>query len=63
MSHKEAVSFNRMVNPVSSAYRNQARQVEQPPPQKPQPKPKSVDVEDKVTLKSAGDVDHDGDRR
>ena len=52
-----------MVQPVNNAHSSYSRQVEQPQPQKPQPKPQSAEVQDKVTLKRTGDVDHDGDSR
>jgi len=54
-----------MVNPVSSAHTSQAPQAANaaaPKAQAAQPQ-KSTLPSDKVTLKSAGDVDHDGDNK
>jgi len=54
-----------MTNPISSTYASYANQVSQPAVRQPQPQaqaPKSGSIpQDTVTLKSTGDVDHDGD--
>ena len=56
-----------MTNPISSVSANYADQVSQQAIRQPQPKaqaPKSGSgPQDTVTLKSTGDVDHDGDNR
>jgi len=56
-----------MINPISSAHPADAQQTAPPPPPKPAPEaqtPKSGELSsDKVTLKSAGQVDHDGDSK
>ena len=52
-----------MVNPVSSSFAAHAGQASQPAA-RPQAAQQSASVpEDKVTLKGAGDVDHDGDSK
>jgi len=54
-----------MLNPVSSAHASQAPQAANaaaPKAQAAQPQ-KSTLPSDKVTLKSASDVDHDGDNK
>jgi hypothetical protein len=57
----------RMINPISSAQASYANQVSQPAARHPQPSaqtPKSASLpQDTVTLKSTGDVDHDGDSK
>lgn len=53
-----------MVNPISNNQLSQASEAGKPaaPPKPPQPQPKSApQPSDTVTLKSTGDVDHDGD--
>jgi hypothetical protein len=51
-----------MVNPISSSHVSGAAQSNTPPkPQPTQQSPQSAPSADKVTLKSSGDVDHDGD--
>ena len=63
-----------MINPISSAHVSDAHQVAQPsapkPTAKPEPPPptprtvKSGEVShDQVTLRSAGDLDHDRDQK
>ena len=56
-----------MTNPICSTTANYAHQVSQPAVRPPQPQtqaPKNNSVpQDTVTLKSTGDVDHDGDSR
>ena len=55
-----------MINPISSARTPDVHQAAQPPAPKPAPEQivKSGTLSsDKVTLKTAGDVDHDGDRK
>jgi hypothetical protein len=51
-----------MISPVASSYAAYASQVSQPAVRQPQPQPSAI-PQDKVTLKSAGDVDHDGDSK
>jgi hypothetical protein len=54
-----------MTNPISSTTANHADQISQQAVRQPQPTtqaPKSNSIpQDTVTLKSTGDVDHDGD--
>jgi len=50
-----------MVNPVSSAQATHATEVAKPAAPKPQPQHSSPLPSDTVSLKSKGDVDHDGD--
>lgn len=60
-----------MITPITSVHPIDARQVAQPPAEpKPDPQAQTPPVQksgavsqDQVTLKSAGQVDHDGDRR
>jgi hypothetical protein len=54
-----------MITPISSVPPSDVRQSSPPPAPKPDPQtPKSGEVSaDQVTLKSAGQVDHDGDSR
>lgn len=54
-----------MVNPVSSSHADYASQFSQPAarPQQSQPQQSESAQDDKVTLKGAGDVDHDGDNK
>jgi hypothetical protein len=51
-----------MINPISSAQANSADQVSQPAARQPQPAAQTL-PQDKVTLKSTGDADHDGDSK
>ena len=51
-----------MMNPVTSAYASYASQVSQPAP-KAQPQQSNSVPQDTVSLKSTGDVDHDGDSK
>jgi len=51
-----------MINPVSSSSQAYASQVSQPAVRQPQPQ-QTQDPQDTVSLKSAGDVDHDGDSK
>jgi len=52
-----------MIHPVSSAHQNHTNHATQvSPQQRPQPKPQTSEVQDKVTL-STGDTDHDGDSK
>jgi len=54
-----------MLSPVSSAQATQATETAKPAAPKPQPaqQKSSPQPSDKVTLKSTGDVDHDGDSK
>ena len=58
-----------MINPISSVRPVETHQVSQksdprPAPSSKAPSPKSGEVsQDQVTLKRAGDVDHDGDSK
>jgi hypothetical protein len=52
-----------MMNPVSSAYAAHASFVSQPAMPKPQQPTQSKPPQDTVSLKSTGDVDHDGDSK
>jgi len=51
-----------MISSVSSAYANYASPVSQPAP-KAQPQQSNSVPQDTVSLKSTGDVDHDGDSK
>jgi hypothetical protein len=51
-----------MINPVNSSYAAYASQANQPAVRQPQQQSASL-PQDTVTLKSAGDVDHDGDSK
>ncbi|HVI09344.1 MAG TPA: hypothetical protein VND65_13730 [Candidatus Binatia bacterium] len=54
-----------MINPISSSYHNNAAETTRPAAQS-QPTPqlqKPAQQSDTVQLKSAGDVDHDGDSK
>ena len=51
-----------MMNPVSTAYASYASQVSQPVP-KAQPQQSNALPQDTLSLKSVGDVDHDGDSK
>jgi len=50
-----------MISSVSSTYASYANQVSQPAARQPQPQQRGSLPQDTVTLKSTGDVDHDGD--
>jgi hypothetical protein len=54
-----------MVNPISSVQASYASQVSQVAARQPQPQPAASTSlpKDTVSLKSTGDVDHDGDSR
>jgi hypothetical protein len=52
-----------MISPVSSSHANYTNQTSQPATRQPQFQQGSVLPKDTVTLKSAGDVDHDGDSK
>jgi hypothetical protein len=52
-----------MINPVSSNSAAQASQASQPVVRPPQPQQSASIPQDKVTLKSTGDVDHDADSK
>jgi hypothetical protein len=52
-----------MVNPVSSSHADYASQFSQPAARPQQSQKSESAQDDKVTLKSAGDVDHDGDSK
>jgi len=52
-----------MLNPVSSAHASQASETTKAAAPKPQPQQKSTLPSDKVTLKSTGDANHDGDSK
>ncbi len=58
-----------MISPISSTHTSNAQQVSKPPAPKPVPPAQAPQTKsgalshDQVTLKSAGDVDHDGDSR
>ena len=51
-----------MISPISSSYATYASQALQPAARQPQPQSPAL-PQDSVTLKSAGDVDHDGDSK
>jgi len=52
-----------MVSPVSSSNASYANEVPQPAPRQPQPHQGNAVPQDTVSLKSTGDVDHDGDSK
>jgi hypothetical protein len=53
-----------MLSPISSSQASQASEVAKSAAPKPQPAQTSTaQPADKVTLKSTGDVDHDGDNK
>ena len=54
-----------MVNPVNSTHHTHPSIAPRhtPAPRRPEAKPSTKDVQDKVTLKRAGDLDHDGDSK
>ncbi|MFZ0477507.1 MAG: hypothetical protein WAL71_00045 [Terriglobales bacterium] len=52
-----------MINPVSNAQTNYDNQASQATAQQPKPQPQASHPQDTVSLKSTGDVDHDGDSR
>jgi hypothetical protein len=52
-----------MVNPVSSATISHANEAPQPAAKPPQQAQKTPQPSDTVTLKSTGDVNHDGDSK
>jgi len=52
-----------MINPVSSSSAAHASQVSQPAVRQPQPQQSKAPAQDTVSLKSTGDVDHDGDSK
>jgi len=52
-----------MLNPVSSAHASQTSETAKPAAPKPQPQLKNPQPSDKVTLKSTGDANHDGDSK
>jgi len=51
-----------MVNPVGSSSEAYASQVSHPAVRQPQPQ-QAQEPQDTVSLKGAGDVDHDGDSK
>ena len=55
--------FLDMVNPISSSIANQISQGPNPAVRQQQPEKPKAAQEDTVTLKSTGDVDHDGDSK
>jgi len=54
-----------MLSPISSSQSSQAAEAAKPAAPKPQAAPQQSTPQpaDKVTLKSTGDVDHDGDSK
>jgi len=52
-----------MLSPVSSVQATQATEAAKPAAPKPAQQQSSPQPSDKVTLKSTGDVDHDGDSK
>jgi len=52
-----------MLNPVSSAHATQASETAKPAAPKPQPQQRNPQPSDKVSLKSTGDANHDGDSK
>jgi len=50
-----------MISPISTNDASYANHVSQPAPHQPQPQQSGSLPQDTVTLKSAGDVDHDSD--
>jgi len=52
-----------MLTPVSSAHASQTTEAAQPTAPKPAQQQSNPQPSDKVTLKSAGDVDRDGDSK
>jgi len=52
-----------MTNPVSSTSAIHASEVSQPAVRQPQPQQSNTRPSDTVSLKSTGDVDHDGDSK
>ncbi|MCU1303093.1 MAG: hypothetical protein JWQ87_3377 [Candidatus Sulfotelmatobacter sp.] len=57
------VDLFHMLNPVSSVHTSQASQTTKPAAPKAQPQQQSPPPSDKVTLKSTGDANHDGDSK
>jgi len=52
-----------MINPISNVLASYANQASQPAARQPQPQQSNALPQDTVTLKSTGDVDHDGDSK
>jgi hypothetical protein len=52
-----------MINPISGSTAAYSSQVSQPAVKQPQPNQAGSLPQDTVSLKSAGDVDHDGDSK
>jgi len=52
-----------MFNPISNSAAAYAGQLSEPPVRRPQPQQNASLPQDTVSLKSAGDVDHDGDSK
>jgi len=52
-----------MISPVSNVSAAYASQASQPAVRQPQPQQSASLPQDTVTLKSTGDVDHDGDSK
>jgi len=52
-----------MINPVSSSHASTANQTSQPALPKAQTQPTGSLPQDTVSLKSTGDVNHDGDSK
>jgi hypothetical protein len=52
-----------MINPVSSSSATHASQVSQQAVRQPQPQQSNTRPPDTVSLKSTGDIDHDGDSK
>ena len=50
-----------MISPISNAQASYANEASLPPPNQQSQHESSALPQDTVTLKSAGDVDHDGD--
>jgi hypothetical protein len=52
-----------MISPISSTLASSANQPTQPSVRQAQPQPSKSLPQDTVSLKSAGDIDHDGDSK
>jgi hypothetical protein len=52
-----------MLSPVNNAQATQATEAAKPAAPKPAPQQGNPQPSDKVSLKSTGDVDHDGDSK
>ncbi len=52
-----------MINPISNSQASYVNQATQPAVRQPQPQQQASNPQDTVSLKSTGDVDHDGDSK